>query len=405
MALSFEAARAMILERVARLPAEESPLVEAVGRVLAEDVVAPWDLPHWDNSAMDGYAVRAAECAPGRSLRLCGMVLAGQSASGVAVEPGCAVRIMTGAPVPAGGDAIVPLEETTSEGENVVLNGPVKPGAHLRVRGEDVAEGALVLAAGTLVRPAEISMLASCGRRTVKVYRRPRVAILSTGDELVEPGETPGPGQIINSNDAALAAAVREAGGEPELLGISGDDRDSLTHKISAGLAVDALVTTAGVSMGDRDHVRDILDALGVERLFWKVDIKPGRPTAFGLKEGRPVFSLPGNPVSSLLTFEVFVRPALRQMQGHVQVLQPTVKAVLETAVSKKPGRVHFLRVVVSSAGEQLVARSAGDQNTGILTTLLRANGLAILPAEGEEFPAGTVVDVQMIDGGITGHV
>ena len=227
--------------------------------------------------------------------------------------------------------------------------------------------GELVIAAGTTLRPAEINMLASFGCRTVPVFRRPRVAILSTGDELVEPGEEIGPGQIINSNDYSIAAAVKELGGEPVLLGIASDDRESLSEKISAGLQFDALVTTAGVSMGDRDLVCEVLHDLGVERRFWKVDIKPGRPTAFGLKDGKPVFSLPGNPVSSMITFEQFVRPALLTMMGHQKVIKPLVKAIMQEAINKKPGRVQFLRVRVVDDGERLIASSSGDQNTGIL--------------------------------------
>ena len=397
MALSFEAARTMILESVIPLPPEAVSLLDVVGMVIAEDIRAPRDMPLWNNSAMDGFAVRAEDCVAGQTLTVDGYIPAGGSASGITVKPGGAVKIMTGAPAPVGCDAIVPIEETVEKNGKLILTGQVRPGDHLRIRGEDVSKGELVIAAGTALRPAEINMLASFGYRTVPVFRRPKVAILSTGDELVEPGEDIGTGQIFNSNDYSIAAAVKQLGGEPVLLGIARDDRQSLTEKIAAGLEEDLLITTAGVSMGDHDLVCDVLEALQVERRFWKVDIKPGRPTAFGLKNGKPVFSLPGNPVSSMITFEQFVRPALLKMMGHQRLIEPLVRAVMQETIKKKPGRVQFLRVRVAKDGQRLVASSSGDQNTGILRTLLRANGIAVLPADLEQLASGEEVDVQLI--------
>lgn len=397
MALSFEAARTMILESVIPLPPEAVSLLDVVGMVIAEDIRAPWDMPLWNNSAMDGFAVRAEDCVAGQTLTVDGYIPAGGSASGITVKPGGAVKIMTGAPAPVGCDAIVPIEETVEKNGKLILTGQVRPGDHLRIRGEDVSKGELVIAAGTALRPAEINMLASFGYRTAPVFRRPKVAILSTGDELVEPGEDIGTGQIFNSNDYSIAAAVKQLGGEPVLLGIARDDRQSLTEKIAAGLEEDVLITTAGVSMGDHDLVCDVLEALQVERRFWKVDIKPGRPTAFGLKNGKPVFSLPGNPVSSMITFEQFVRPALLKMMGHQRVIKPLVRAVMQETIKKKPGRVQFLRVRVANDGQRLVASSSGDQNTGILRTLLRANGIAVLPADLEQLRSGEEVDVHLL--------
>lgn len=397
MSLSFEAAQSIILQSVSVLPSEPVALPDLVGRVLAEEIRAPWDMPRWNNSAMDGFAVRADDCVAGQPLTIYGYIPAGGNAKGVTVRPGGAVRIMTGAPAPAGCDAIVPVEETEEKDGKLVITGRVRPGDHLRVRGEDVLKDELVIDAGTVLRPAEINMLAAFGYRTVDAFCRPEVAILSTGDELVEPGEEIGPTQIYNSNDYSIAAAVRELGGEPVLLGIAGDDRESLSGKINAGLEADVLITSAGVSMGDRDLVCEVLQALGVEQHFWKVDIKPGRPTAFGLKNGKPVFSLPGNPVSSMITFDQFVRPALLKMMGHQRVIKPSVRAVMQETVTKKPGRVQFLRVRVIDDGQQLLASSAGDQNTGILRTLLRANGLAFLPADLKQIMAGEQVDVQLI--------
>jgi len=346
---------------------------------------------------MDGFAVRAEDCGSSRPLKVDGYIPAGGTACDIRLEPGQAVKIMTGAPTPAGCDTVVPVEETEEQDGHVLIRGRVKVGDHIRVCGEDVQKGELVIAAGSILRPAEINMLASFGMQTVSVFSRPRVAILSTGDELVEPGESLGPGQIVNSNAYSLAAAVKELGAEPVLLGIARDDRVSLAEKLTAGLQADVLITTAGVSMGDRDMVREMLQKAGVEPQFWMVDIKPGRPTAFGLKDGKPVFSLPGNPVSSMVTFEVFVRPALLKMMGHTKVIKPFVRATLKETAKKKHERVQFLRVRVFDDGERLIASSSGDQNTGILRTMVRANGIAVLPADCDQVEAGEEVDVHLL--------
>ncbi len=399
MAIAFDDARRLILDRTPLLGVERVHLLEAPGRVLAEAVRAPWDMPCWDNSAMDGYAVRAADCAaPPVRLPVTGYLPAGATAEGVEVAPGCAVKIMTGAPIPRGCDAVVPFEETEEAEGSVRILGPVKLRDHIRFRGEDVSRGETVMPAGTLLRPPEINMLASFGQVFAPVHRRPRVAILSTGDELVELGEPLGPGRIVNSNSISLAAAVREAGGEPILLGIARDERESLREKLSEGLRADVLITSAGVSAGDRDLVREVLAELGVEQLFWKIEIKPGRPTAFGVKGETLVFSLPGNPVSTMVTFEMFVRPALRRMTGHRRLIQPTLPAVLREPARKKAGRVQFLRVRVAEGEGGLEASSSGDQNTGILRTMVQANGIAILPAELGDLPAGAAVEVHLLD-------
>jgi molybdopterin molybdotransferase len=393
---SFEEARAIILDHVGVLDAEVAPLLASVGRVLAEDVVSPCDLPRWDNSAMDGYAVRAADAAAPVDLRIAGYVPAG-SHSSEAVAPGTAARILTGAPVPAGADSIVPVEETEERDGRVFLAQPVRPGAHVRRKGEDIREGETILRRGTVVGPPEVSLLAAFSRLSVPVVRRPRVAILSTGDELVEPGSPLSPGLIHDSNGLAVAAAVAQLGAEPVRLGIARDDRASLRERLAEGLRADALVTTAGVSMGDRDLVREVLGELSVRQVFWKVDIKPGRPTAFAVHGSRPVFSLPGNPVSTLLTFDQFVRPALLKMMGHREVLRPLVQAVFDEDLARKPGRVSFLRVRLERRDRGLVARTSGNQETGILKTMLRADGVAIIPADRGALRAGDVVDVQVL--------
>lgn len=395
---TFEDARRIILGQISPLGPERVPTLAAAGRVLATDCIAPWDMPAWDNSAMDGFAVRAVDCASlPAALAMRGFIPAGET-SDAPLEPGCAIRIMTGAPIPAGADAVVPVEETEESGDGVRILEPVKVGQHIRFRGEDVQAGQLVIPAGTPIRSPQAGMLASMGKGMVSVHRRPTVTIVSTGDELLELGEPPAPGMIINSNSIALAAAVTEAGGIPQVLGIARDNRESHRQILSQGLEADMLVTSAGVSAGDRDLVREVLAELGAKQLFWKVEIKPGRPTAFAMAGRVPVFSLPGNPVSSMITFEQFVRPAILRMTGHTGVFRPLTTAVLAHEVRKKPGRLHFLRVTISREGRRYLAASSGDQNTGILTTMVNANAIALLPADQVHYPAGSEVQVQIID-------
>jgi len=393
--ISFEQARQVILENASPAGVEQVSLLDSVGRVLAHDMRAPWDMPLWDNSAMDGYAVRSADCGQAPCmLKVTGYIPAGATGDGIEVQPGCAVRIMTGAPTPPGCDAVVPVEETDDGRLEVTLLQPVKQGQHIRVRGEDVASGDLFVAAGTIVRPPEINILANFGKSLVAVYRRPVVAILSTGDELIEMGATPGPGEIVNSNVLSLAAAVAETGCIPLMLGIARDNRESHLDKLQEGLKADVLITSAGVSAGDRDLVRDVLAELGAKQMFWKVGIKPGGPTAFAMHAATPVFSLPGNPVSTMITFEEFVRPALLKMLGHQRVLRPLFKAVLREALQKNPGKVQIVRLRLEREGGRWFASSAGNQQTAILKTMVDAQALAVLPAESSNFAAGDEVDV-----------
>jgi molybdopterin molybdotransferase len=394
---TFDEARRIILSRITPLGVERVSLLDAAGRVLAEDIVAPWCMPLCDSSAMDGFAVRSADCGSlPAGLRVTGYLPAGGEVCGE-VAPGCAIRIMTGAPIPPGCDAVVPIEETSDGGDVVTLLQPVKRGQHIRVTAEDVAAGETIITAGTLLRSPEISMLASFGRALVPVYRRARVAILSTGDELIELGETPASGQIINSNILSLAAAVREIGAEPVLLGIARDNRESHREKMAEGLKADAFITSAGVSAGDRDLVRDVLDEFGVEQLFWKVAMKPGGPTAVGMCEGKPVFSLPGNPVSTMVTFEAFARPALLKMMGHRRIFRPVVTVTLMNDLRKKPGKMNLVRVSLERGEEGFRAYTSGIQQTALLKTMLRADALAMFPAELEALEKGAAVQCHLV--------
>jgi len=395
--LTYYEARDLIIESVKPLSVEKVSLLAAAGRAVAEDIVANQPLPLFDNSAMDGYAVRAEDCSAGASLPVKGYVPAGGKLN-CKVEPGTVVKIMTGAPIPPGADAIVPFEETEEAPDKMTILGKVKKGAHIRWQGEDVKPGDRIIGAGTVLRPAEISLLASFSMSMLNVHRRVRVAILSTGDELQELDELRFEGGIVNSNSWALAAAISEIGGEPLMLGIARDNRESLLEKMRDGLRADVLITSAGVSAGDRDFVREVLEELGDEQKFWKINIKPGKPTAFGMRGDTPVFSLPGNPVSTMMTFEEFVRPALLKMMGHRTVFKPLFKARLQEPVKKKYDRLQLMRVAVEldEKGEMVIA-SAGDQNTGILRTMIYAQGIALLAPDRDHYAAGDLLDVHLL--------
>jgi molybdopterin molybdotransferase len=394
----FEEARRIVLEHVTPLGAERVGLIESLGRVLSEDITAPWDLPSFSNSAMDGYAVRAADCLEVQTLPVIDYVSAGRHAT-KSVMPGTAIKIMTGAPLPEGSDSIVPIEDAEESNGKVRVMQRVALHQHVRFAGEDVRKDETVLASGTLVRPYEINMLASFGKEQVTVVRRPKVAIVATGDELIPLGETPSIGQIVNSNSYSLAAAISSVGALPVLVGIARDDIDSHREKLAEGLKSDVLITSAGVSMGDRDLVREVLSELGVEIVFWRVKVKPGKALAFGKKDGTLVFALPGNPVSAMLTFEEFVAPALLKMMGHRQTVKPLFPAVLQNALKKRMGQTHLVRVRLEYSGGKYLAWSAGKQDTGLLKTLLRANALAVLPADRDFFDAGEEIQVHLLDG------
>ena len=398
--LTYEEARRIILERVAALNTERVELLASLGRVLADDVTAPWELPSFSNSAMDGYAVRAEDCRDGGALAIVDYVAAGGHAT-KSVLPGTAIKIMTGAPLPDGCDSVVPFEHAEEAGGTVRALRPVAVHQHVRFAGEDVRQGENVLAAGTVVRPYEINMLACLGMEQVAVVRRPIVAIVATGDELIALGQGAAHGRIVNSNSYALAAAISGVGALPLMLGIARDNLPSLREKLAEGLKADVLITSAGVSVGDRDLVREVLCELGVEIVFWKVKVKPGKALAFGVLHGKPVFALPGNPVSTMLTFEEFAAPALLKMMGHRQMVKPLLPAVLQHEIRKKPGETQLLRVRLEYRGGKYLAWSAGHQHTGRLKTLLQANALAVLPAEREVVAAGEEIQVHLLDASV----
>jgi molybdopterin molybdotransferase len=354
---------------------------------------------------MDGYAVRRADLAgasrerPGE-LAVRFEIPAGGSADR-RVGPGEAARILTGAPVPPGADAVVRQEDSERAGDRVRIFVTPEPREHIRDAGEDVRAGDQVLDAGTVIGPAHVGMLASLGRSVVPVHQRPRVAILSTGDELVEPDGAIDGGRIVSSNSYSLAAQCRELLADPIYLGIARDTPEEVERYFRAGLGADVLVSSAGVSVGDRDHVRGVLEKLGCSLLFWGVKIKPGYPLAFGrfARDGGPlVFGLPGNPVSAMMTFEQFVRPALRKLTGHRSWFRPTLQARLAETLRKKAGRLHFVRVVLERRGGEVLAHSTGNQSSGVLRSMARAQGLLIFPAEATEIAAGDTATVQVLD-------
>jgi molybdopterin molybdotransferase len=403
--IEVEEARRLVLEGAAPLPAETVATADALGRVLAAPVVSGRTLPPADCSAMDGYAVRAADVAGATAAvprRLCVAfeVPAGGRAPR-ALGPGEAARIFTGAALPAGADSIVMQEDAAAEDGEVAFTAPPPRGEHVRPAGEDVHAGEEVLAAGTRLAPAHLGVLASLGRSVVRVHRRPQVAILSGGDELVEPDEDASGGRIVASNAYSLAAQCAEAGGLTTNLGIARDTREDLERGLAAGLGADVLVSSAGVSVGDHDHVRPALDKLGCRLAFWGVRMKPGYPLAFGrFDDGRGprVFGLPGNPVSAMVTFELFVRPLLLRLAGRRVLGRPVLRATLGETLRKKPGRQHYVRVTLAREGERVVATSTGNQSSGVLRSMALAQGLLVFPAPAAELRAGAEAAVIVLD-------
>ncbi len=401
--LSVEEALAKFLEYFQPLEPEHVPILDAFNRTLAEDIIAAYDIPPHANSAMDGYAVRvddtagAREDAP-RRLRVAGELAAGYTRD-EPLEPGIAIRIMTGAPIPPGAEAVIPVEETTRDGDAILVTRRYPHHSNIREAGEDVHAGDTVLKRGAVLRPQEIGMLAAMGHTHVAVIRCPRVAILSTGDEVVDANDPLSSGKIHDANGYSVAAAVVKYGGIPIRLGIACDRVEEVTAKIREGLAqrADLFVTSGGVSVGDFDVVKQVLAAEG-EIAFWRVRMKPGKPLAFGTIQGVPLLGLPGNPVSALMSFELFGRPALLKMQGKTRLAKPTIEATLVDEIKRKDNRRHYIRVRLEERGGETFAYLTGDQGSGILLSMVRADGVAIIPEDWKRVEAGTRVRVMLLD-------
>jgi molybdopterin molybdotransferase len=384
--LTVEEARARILAHISPLPAEAIPLTAALDRILAEDAVARDETPPFANSAMDGYALRSADTQRATAdtpvaLRLAGEVPAGSVYAGE-VASGEAVRILTGAPVPDGADAVLQQELTEVANGTVTLSKAVAVGTNIRPAGGDIRPGMRLLAAGTQIGPAEIALLAAAGSHPVRVTRRPRVAIVATGDELAPLGETPRPGQIRETNSPYLIAAVLRAGGEPLPLGIARDNADEIRARVEQARTADLVLTSGGVSVGDYDLVKQILAEQG-NIDFWRVRMRPGKPLAFGLLGDIPLLGLPGNPASAAVTFELFGRPAIRRMLGCAQVERPTVRARLVGAEIARSDRRHFVRVRLSARQGALEARQTGAQDSHLISSLQGASAYLVID-EGE---------------------
>lgn len=408
--LTVEEARSIVLSQVQVLPIEKVDLIPSLGRVLAADIIAGDSLPPFANSSMDGYAVKAedvsdASVATPRSLKVVADIAAG-NASQIVLGSAMAARIMTGAPLPEGADAVVPVEDTDEPWrdtdrplpEIIRIKRAVRAGDYVRYPGEDIRAGETVLQHGHIIRPQEIGVLASLGVANVPVIRRPRIAVLSTGDELVDVRESLSPGQIRNSNGYTQVAQVTALGGEPVYLGIARDDEEDVKTRLQKALdaGVDLFVSSAGVSVGAYDVVKAVLDRAG-EVAFWKVRMRPGKPLAFGSYRGIPYLGLPGNPVSAMVSFECFARPAILKMGGHRDLRRPTVRAtLLEPIVSD--GRESYIRAVVKRGENGYTAITTGGQGSHIMTSLVKANALIIVPEGVKAVAAGEILTAMMID-------
>ena len=400
--ISVEEALDRILSYIQPLGYEKVSLLEAMGRVIAEDIYAHRDIPPLDNSGMDGYAVRSGDLQNASShhpvrLEVIEALPAG-FISKKKVEKEQAIRIMTGAPIPKGADTVVPVEESKQDDRFVLIFTTLPRDENIRKAGEDVKKGERVISTGDLIHPSEVGMLASVRRSFVSVYQRPLVAILCTGEELVDVDGNMDEVNIVSSNSYTLAAQVKDCGAIPIQLGIARDRKEEIEDRLRQGIRADLLIASAGVSVGDYDFVKDALKDLGMEMVFWKVSMKPGMPVAFGMIRGKPVFGLPGNPVSSMVSFEQFVRPSLLKMMGHRQLFRPMIDAIVKEDIQKRPGRRHFIRAFVTFERDQYVVAPMGARGSGILKSMVKANGLIVIPEDQEMVRAGERVKVQLLD-------
>lgn len=401
--LEVAQAQRRIAELAPRLDRERVHLRSAAGRVLADDIPASRALPGFDNSAMDGYAVRAVDV-PAK-LPVTGVIAAGAAVAELApLLPGTAVQIFTGAPMPPGADAIVIVEDAIRDGDSVTLPAAVR-GEHVRRTGEDIAVGDIAVTAGLRVRPGAIAMLAAQGCSHVVVHCRPRVAIIATGDELVDVDSVLQPGHVVDSSAHMLAAQIIEAGGEPHYLGVVADEPSAVLDALQRALQFDVVLTTGGVSAGERDYVRPALAAAGIELEFWKVAMKPGKPFAFGRRLAAPptitratmVFALPGNPVSSFVAFELFVRPALLAMQGARNIDRTSVPVVLVDGYRKTAGRAHYVRATLARHGAALHAVMHAKQGSAMLSSVVECDALVEIPADADVLAPGSIVNARLI--------
>jgi molybdopterin molybdotransferase len=394
--LSVEEALEAILSRITVLGTERVEVVASLGRILAEPIVSRREIPPWANSSMDGYAVRAEDSGRGATLSVVGRVEAGALPSR-AIGRGETMRIFTGAPLPPGADAVVPQEDVEATNGRVRLTGAVDPAAYVRPAGEDVRVGDRVLEAGVTLRAAEVGLLATLGHAQVTVYRRPRVAILSTGNELADLGTEPGPGQIPNTNTYSLMAQVLETGGQPISLGVAPDRLEAIEERIRRARDADVILSSAGVSVGELDLVREAFTRAGAELHLWKVSMRPGKPITFGSLAGRAVFGLPGNPVSAMVTFELFVRPALFKMSGRTRLTRPRLRARALAPIANPGSRRGYLRVQLESGADGVLgARLTGEQGSAILRSMVAADGLAVVAPDTTVAP-GESVEVMVL--------
>jgi molybdopterin molybdotransferase len=398
--LSVEEARARVLDSVATLGTIEVLVRDALGFVIARDAIAPHDLPRFDNSAMDGYAIRSADLASASEDAPAQLEVIGEVRAGVpgelSVESGAAVRIMTGAQVPAGADAIVKVEDTEERDGAVLVKVALPPGTHVRPAGDDIRGGQTIVSAGSELGPGELAVLASMGLSPVPVRQRPKVALLVTGDELVDPEAQPAPGQIRDSNSVALSALIQDAGAELVPMGRIPDTRDAVRDAFErAAELADLVVSSGGVAVGRYDFVKDVVEELG-DISLWRVAMQPGKPVVLGRIKDRPFLGLPGNPVSIHVGFEQFVRPALRKMRGCSSLLRPVIRARLEETIEKVPGRLHFVRVRLSQSEDGWTASPTGAQGSHIQSSLVGCHGVARFAPELEMLERGAEVEVEV---------
>lgn len=400
--ISTDEALRIVLDNVVPLGVERVSILAGLGRVLAEEIRSPRDIPGFDNSAMDGYAVRAADVASaGESnpvtLKVIETVGAGKMPT-LRVEPGTAIRTMTGAPIAVGADAIIQVERTRGSESNVEILASAEPRSFIRPRGEDLREVELLMSAGKVLTPSDLGMLASLNRSMLDVYRKPAVAIVATGDELVDVDQVPTGAQIVNSSAYALAAAITEAGGEPTILKIARDTIEDTRARLSEATRFDVVFSTGGVSAGDFDHVKGVMDELGMRVLFHGVAQRPGRPLKFGIMAERPVFGLPGNPVSTMVCFYLYARPALKKMGGFGKLGLPRLKVICASDIKVAPNLTEFVRVQIERKNGEFYAKPTGNQGSGILSSLSRADALLIGTAEETVFKAGSPATALLLD-------